>query len=95
MLLTKKDNSGKTDQLRGGHGEEGVVAAQGHSECTVPVPLVVWRTKKTSAMTKLHEASSEHAVWEEEEGEEEERRRLSALPALRFKPELLSLLTFS
>lgn len=57
----------------------------------MPVPLEVWSTKKTSAMTKLHEASSEHAVWEEEE----ERRRLSALPALRFKPELLSLLTFS
>ncbi len=60
----------------------------------VPVPLEVWSTKKTSAMTKLHEASSEHAIWEEEK-EEVERRRLNALPARRFKPELLSLLTFS
>ena len=38
----------------------------------MPVPVEVWSTKKTSAMTKLHEASSEHAVWEEEEEEEEE-----------------------
>lgn len=87
----KKDTSGKTDQVRGGQGGEGVAAAQGHSECTAPVPLDIWSTKKTSAMTKLHAASGEHAVWEEEE----EERRLSALPALRFKPELLSLLTFS
>lgn len=88
----KKDTSGKTDQARGGQGGEGAVATQGHSKCTVPVPLEIWNTEKTSAMTKPHVASSEHAVWEEEE---EERRRLSALPALRFKPELLSLLTFS
>lgn len=87
----KKDTSGKTDQVRGGQGGEGAVATQGYSECTVPVPLEVWSTKKTSTMTKLHEASSEHAVKEEEE----KRRRPSALPALRFKPELLSLLTFS
>lgn len=86
----KKDTSGKTDQVRGGQGWEGSAAKQGYSECTVPVPLEVWSTKKTSTMTKLHEASSEHAVWEEEE-----RRRLRALPALRFKPELFSLLTFS
>ena len=71
-----------------------MTAAQGHSECTVPVPSEVWSAKKTSAITKLHEASSEHAVWEEEEEEEEEGRQLCALPALRFKPELLSLLTF-
>lgn len=28
-------------------------------------PLEGWSTKKTSAMTELHEASSEHADWEE------------------------------
>lgn len=52
----------------------------------MPVPFEVWSTKTTSQMTKLHEASSEHAVWEEEEEK-------TALPAPRFKPELLSLLT--
>lgn len=80
----KKDTSGKTDQVRGGTGRGG------YSERTVPAPLEVWSTKKTSTMTKLHEASSEHAVWEEEQ-----RRRPSVLPAQRFKPELCSLLTFS
>lgn len=34
-------------------------------------PLEGWSAKKTSAMTELHEASSEHADWEEEEVEEE------------------------
>lgn len=30
------------------------------------VPLEGWSAKKTSAMTELHEASSEHADWEGE-----------------------------
>lgn len=64
----KKDTSGKTDGVRGGQGRGGDNTST--SSLNVPVPVEVWSTKKTSAMTKLHEASSEHAVWEEEEEEE-------------------------
>lgn len=61
----KKDTSGKTVQVRG--GKQGGWLKRQQKSFNVPVPLEVWSTKKTSAMTKLHEASSEHAVWEEEE----------------------------
>ena len=66
----KKDTAGKTNQGRRGRGGEGAAATQGHSGCTVSLPLEVWSTKKTSAMTKRHAASGEHAVREEEEEEE-------------------------
>lgn len=74
----KKDISGKTDQVRRGQGGEGAVATQGHSECTVPVPLEFWSAKKTCTMNKLHMASGEHAVWEEEGGEEDEEEEEEA-----------------
>ncbi len=56
--LTKRDTSGKTDQVR---GEQVVEGEQQYKSSHMPVLLEVCSTKKTSAMTKLHEASSEHA----------------------------------
>lgn len=61
MLLTKKDTTGKTVQARGGQGGEGIKMS-----FNVPAPQEVWSTKKTSAMTELHEVGSVHADWEEE-----------------------------
>ncbi|KAI9535083.1 hypothetical protein NQZ68_007171 [Dissostichus eleginoides] len=74
---TQKDTSGKTSGVRKGQAGEGVRAAQGTASALCQYHWSFGSTKKTSAMTKLHEASSEHAVCGGGEGEEATERPAS------------------